>query len=332
MNDMQFVASLLDSKETRPVLLDIGAAGAPPGVWGPIASQSIYVGFDPNARELTQTHGGMFWKETLINAAVTCTPGQDEVTFYETKAPYCSSTLPPDEESLSDYLFADLFAVESRAHVKAVTLAEALDKAELRSVDWFKTDSQGIDLRLYQSLPDEIRDRVLAVDIEPGLIDAYVGEDLFTDVHRELTREGFWLSRLKVKGSARVRAATRRALQASDEATTDEALAWALRRSPGWCEARYLRDAKWLVEHNSAEREFILLWVFALLDEQLGHALDVAYVFGKYFPGHASCNEMIQIPRNRILSVLSRRDAGGRKLLRGLLNRFVSLFDPFSRP
>ena len=61
-----------------------------------------------------------------------------------------------------------------------------MDRLSLSGIDWLKTDSQGTDLRIFNSLRPEVRSRVLAIDIEPGLIDAYVGEDLFVDAHKEL--------------------------------------------------------------------------------------------------------------------------------------------------
>ena len=85
------------------------------------------------------------------------------------------------------------------------TTRAILDRLSLDRIDWFKTDSQGIDLRLFNSLRDEVRSRVLAVDIEPGLISAYLGEDTFVDVHKNLTRSGFWLSNVNVCGTVRMR-------------------------------------------------------------------------------------------------------------------------------
>ena len=66
-----------------------------------------------------------------------------------------------------------------------------LDISRLRTSDRF--DSQGIDLRLINSISSDVLSRVMAIDTEPGLIDIYQGEDLFVDVHRDLTSNGFWL-------------------------------------------------------------------------------------------------------------------------------------------
>ena len=39
-------------------------------------------------------------------------------------------------------------------------------------IDWYKSDSQGTDLRIFDTLLDVVKDRVLAVDFEPGILDA----------------------------------------------------------------------------------------------------------------------------------------------------------------
>ena len=201
------VNNLLAQLEIRPVLLDIGASGDPPEIWDAIAPRSVYVGFDPDLREMRELSDGRFHKTIIANEAVVAAEAA-EVSFYLTRSPHCSSTLPPDSAALSNYLFSDLFAVERQAKVRATTLNALMDRLALPAVDWFKTDSQGTDLRLFTSLRPELRDRVLAVDLEPGLIDAYLGEDLFVKAHEHFTRNGFWRSNFKVMGEVRMRRAT----------------------------------------------------------------------------------------------------------------------------
>jgi hypothetical protein len=54
---------------------------------------------------------------------------------------------------------------------------QALIKININYIDWFKTDTQGTDLRLFKTLPSKIADHVLAAEFEPGILDAYIGED-----------------------------------------------------------------------------------------------------------------------------------------------------------
>jgi len=277
------IENLLTTLKIQPVLVDIGASVAPPPQWTPLAQHSIYVGFDPDRRELHDIPDGQYKRSIIVNEAVTSAPEQREVNFYLTRSPYCSSTLLPDTESLADYLFADLFEVEREVLVRASSLNAVLERLGVQSVDWFKTDSQGTDLRLFLSLKPDLRNRVLAVDIEPGLIDAYQGEDLFVDAHRELLRQGLWLSSLEVKGSVRMRRTTLQAIASQHCNLRDIDIYQAVRRSPGWCEARYLRTLKSLRERNADTRDYTLLWVFSMIEQQWGYALDIAQAYRQQF-------------------------------------------------
>lgn len=194
-----------------PVLVDVGASLGSPDVWRPIAANSTYLGFDPDRREAASAAQGGFRRTVIVNEAVTSEPGTAEVRFFLTRAPACSSTLEPDLASLANYHIHDLFLTERQATVPAATLDAILARLGLDRIDWLKCDSQGTDLRIFRSLGERLRPGVLALDIEPGLIDAYRGEDLFVDAQKHLVANGFWLSRLEVKGAVRARSATLRA-------------------------------------------------------------------------------------------------------------------------
>ncbi len=273
---------LLSDLEIHPILIDIGASGAPPNIWDTIAPHSIYVGFDPDLREIHEISDGRFRRAVIVNEAVSSSEDK-EVRFYLTKSPYCSSTLRPDTDALSDYAFSDLFTVEKETTVRATTLNEVLRRLSLPRIDWFKTDSQGTDLRLFTSLSDDISSRVLAIDIEPGLIDAYVGEDMFTDVHEALTRKGFWLSNMNVCGTVRMKSATVRDLTAKTGDIDGALIERVVRQTPCWIEARYFRTIKSLIQADAGRQEFALLWVFAMVDNQPGFAIDLAMEYEQRF-------------------------------------------------
>jgi hypothetical protein len=298
----RIIDSALTTLNIQPVLLDIGASGTPPPQWKPIAHRSVYVGFDPDRREFRDVPDGQFARSIIVNEAVTSIPGRNEVRFHLTHSPYCSSTLPPDAESLSHYLFSDLFSVEREVSVRASSLNVVIERLGLQGVDWFKTDSQGTDLRLFQSLADDIRDRVLAVDIEPGLIDAYQGEDLFVDAHRELLRQGFWLSSLDVKGSVRMKRTTLQAMARRRPGLKDVHIYQSIRPSPGWCEARYLRTLGSLSKRDADRRDYVLLWVFAMLERQWGYALDIAQAYHERFGGDDVLTVLEAAPLKHILA------------------------------
>jgi len=274
---------LLASLDIHPILVDIGASGEPPRIWAPLIRRSVYVGFDPDLRETHELSSGSVYRGVILNQAVTSEPTDGNVEFYLTRFPFCSSTLEPDSQSLSNYVFADLFTVEKRVSVKATRLDNVLERLALAGIDWLKIDSQGTDLRLFNSLGAETRSRVLALDIEPGLIDAYRGEDLFIDAHRELTHNGFWLSNLQVQGTVRMRRATLEQMLATENDLSRDRVEKSVRVSPGWVEARYLRTLEWVLHHNLTKREYALLWSFALLDGQVAFAFDLAVEWERIF-------------------------------------------------
>lgn len=273
---IQSVMPLLKRHDLHPVLVDIGASGPPRQTWDMIAGRSIFIGFDPDLREIRELGGTGFFRAVMIDQAVTAERGEEEIGFILTRSPYCSSTLEPDLPALSEYAFADKFQVERRVSVKATTLDAVLKRLELSSIDWFKTDSQGTDLRLFNSLPDNVRDGVLCVEVEPGLIDAYKGEDLFIDAHRNLMAQGFWLADANICGNARVRQSTIQHLQTLRPEVDADYVRYRCPTSPGWVEATYLRSVDQLAHRQAPARDYVLLWTMALMCHQWGFALDVA--------------------------------------------------------
>ena len=173
--------------------------------------------------------------------------------------------------------------MEARASVRATTIDKILKRLDLPSVDWVKLDTQGTDLRLINSISPEILSRVMAIDTEPGLIDIYQREDMFVDVHRDLTKNGFWLSGMRTGGFVRMRRETLKAAHAINPKIDEQYIRTSVRSSPAYLEARYLRTLEWLAERSFSAREYILLWIFALTDDQLGFALDLGVEFERIF-------------------------------------------------
>lgn len=256
------------------VLVDVGASGTPPAAWRSVASVATYVGFDPDPREVSTKDPFGFSRFEIVTRAVSDDP-TGSVTFNLTRSPYCSSLLRPNWANLDDYRFSELFEVERTVEAPAVMFDPALDELSIGSIDWLKLDSQGKDVDLYLSLGDARRRALLAIDVEPGFLDFYEGENTFVEAHRVLVADGFWLSRLDLQTCPRVTRATRTALvEAGDQEALD-----ALTRvagSPTAAEARYLRSIPHLEQRGSPPRDWALLWLFAMTDDRPGFALDVA--------------------------------------------------------
>ena len=279
--------------DLTPVLVDVGASIKPPEIWDPIAAHSIYVGFDPDLRDLNEVRDGKFKRAYTIAAAVTDGSGGDRTSFFLTNSPYCSSTLEPDGNALRDWLFAPLFEVNRKARAKAMTLGGVVKELGLSGIDWVKTDSQGTDLRVLTAMPDDMFAALLATDIEPGLIDSYRDEDLFIDAHRELLNRGFWLSELTIGRCIRLRPDTLRAVANRHPGLTATAMEKKLKSSPGWANARYMRTLD-ACKDMSASR-LSMLWIFSLLGNQLGYCLDIAVHFERCFGDEILTKETIAL-------------------------------------
>src|SRR6185436_5595133 len=194
----QLISDLFARCDIEPVLIDIGASGGTPRIWTSIRSHSTYVGFDGDSREMTHhPQEAEFRHARFVHEAITADPaagaGGGKVRFYLTRSPYCSSTLRPNTLVTDNFLSAESFIIDREEEVTASSLDDVLERLNLSRIDWMKIDTQGTDLRIYHSLREDVRNHLLAIDIEPGLRGAYMGEDLFSDVHQGLVAEGFWL-------------------------------------------------------------------------------------------------------------------------------------------
>lgn len=277
------VDQLFERYGLHPVVLDIGASGPPRTTWDFVARHSVFVGFDPDLREISELAGTGFYRAVMVNEAVTAEKDKDRITFFLTRSPYCSSTLEPDLNVQADYSLADLYEVERQVEVKATTLDAVLRRLDLERVHWFKVDSQGTDVRLFNSLSPQVRDRVLCVEVEPGLIATYKGEDVFTEAHRVLIEQGFWLSDANLCGSPRIRQSSMLRLRQSQPAFDATMAGARCRVAPSWVEATYLRSIDHLTRQSAPATDYVLLWAFALVGKQWGFALDVAWAYEERF-------------------------------------------------
>jgi hypothetical protein len=185
------------------VLVDVGASGTPPKEWRSIAEMSSFVGFDADLRELREDNAFGFRRFVMINMAVVDTERQ-EIELHLTASPHCSSMLKPNMANLANYGCTELFEVEKITRIAATRLDAALRSVGLSHVDWLKLDTQGKDLDIYRSLGRPEAKGVLAVDIEPGVIDFYEGENTFAPAHVYLVDDGFWLARANVQQFSRI--------------------------------------------------------------------------------------------------------------------------------
>lgn len=273
MSIIDKVLSREEFSERPPVLIDIGASGAIHSKWRDIARYSVCIAFDADEREMgyaVKENSG-FRKLYVFNCIVTDIPA-DETDFYLTESPFCSSTLEPDHERLKAWPFADLFTVNKRVRLTSATISSVLGELKIDKVDWFKVDAQGTDLRLFKSLGEERIRRALATEFEPGILDAYRGEDKLWSLIAFMDGQPFWMSSLEVRGTQRIRG------KLVDERIGRATWRWLsqfLTIAPGWAEVAYLRAFSEDVDCLDL-RDYLLGWLFATIERHHAYALEIA--------------------------------------------------------
>ena len=267
IHDVMTHSSLLSSP---PVLVDIGASGTIHKKWNPIAKYAICIAFDADSRdfEICESENKGWRKLYSMNRLVT-SESAEEVDFYLTKSPHCSSSLAPDQKALEPWAFSPLFEVDNIVKLPSVDLQSALLKVDVDYIDGYKTDSQGTDLRIFNSLPKEIINKILLAEFEPGIIDAYQGEDKLHNLLAHMEKEPFWISNMEIKGSQRINNLDLKTLNYFQQRSIESFL----KMAPGWCEISYLNKME---QSEMTLREYLLAWVFASLNAENGFALFVA--------------------------------------------------------
>jgi FkbM family methyltransferase len=310
---VNLVDRILNAEELRkapPILVDVGASGRVHPKWRRIAEHSVCVAFEPDERELAETNGsGSFKALHVFNRAVSENP-EGKTRFHLTASPFCSSRLAPDRAGVRPYAFAPLFEVERVVELETIDLPTALDRLELDRVDWFKCDSQGTDLRLLRSLGDECLSQLLIAELEPGIIDAYEGEDKLSDVMHFMETRNFWMSDLFVQGSQRIDAAVAAAELAPFERRF---LRVGAKRAPGWAEVEYFND---FTNETLGTREFLLGYLLAAIRGHDAFALELA-VRGKARFADPRFDDLKNSARRRIQVRLAKLPySAARELLR----------------
>ncbi len=261
-----------------PVLIDIGASENVNPKWRSFSKFSICIAFDADERDfsITSKESTEFKKLYKINRVVT-TESSNTHNFYLTKSPYCSSTLKPDLSSLSNYCFYDKFEIISEKSLPTVRIKEILNELNINYVDWFKSDSQGTDLRLFLDLGEQIYKNVIVTELEPGIIDAYISEDKLTDVLIKLKELNFWCSDFVVKGDVRMNHKLLNYLSKSN--FLKKIFHLSLKSNPGWAELMFFNS----FNEKKSLRDYLLGWVFSISQKHYGFAFELADKIRKNF-------------------------------------------------
>jgi hypothetical protein len=254
-----------------PVLVDIGASGKIHSKWKKIAKYSVCIAFDADNREFGYVENvASGFKKLYVYNCIVSDKSTDKIEFYLTKSPYCSSTLEPDLKALAEWSFADKFSIEKKVSLNNITLSKVLENLKIDRIDWFKTDSQGIDLRLFKSLSSDMQNNIIVAEFEPGFIDAYKNEDKLYDVVNYMSSRNFWMSDFITKGAERLTQSDLSDLTKYN--FLKKLVQFSHRKSPGWAEITYLNS----FNNNQTLRDYLLGWVFSVIHKQYGFSLKLA--------------------------------------------------------
>lgn len=259
-----------------PVLVDIGASGQLHNRWRAFAKHAVCIAFDADDRDFgyVESESGHFRKLYTFNHIVSDTATEaansGQTNFYLTASPHCSSLLRPRPDLIQEYAFAPKFEPANVVQLKTRSLRATLDSLNIGQVDWFKTDSQGTDLRLFRDLGDDRARRVLTAEFEPGIASIYEGEDKLYQVLHFMDETGsHWLAELLPKGSPRITPALLASF--TEQPLLKKFVLFSLRNSAVWGEMTYLN--RFADEATLTQRNLLLGWVFATTLKQHGFAL-----------------------------------------------------------
>ncbi|MCW9065910.1 MAG: hypothetical protein OQJ78_06385 [Ignavibacteriaceae bacterium] len=276
---IQKILSEPDLKEKPPVLIDVGASENINSKWKQIAKYSVCLAFDADERDFQfiEKEQGTFKKLYVYNC-IASDKDQSKADFFLTSSPYCSSVLEPDIEKLKPHIHSQLFNVEKKVRLNSIHIQKAIESAKLDYVDWYKSDSQGIDLRLFKSLDEKILKKVIVAEFEPGIIDAYIDEDKLYSVLKELNETGFWLSDIQIKGVPRL---SKESLDAEFKGNLFKKLIKeSLKKAPGWGEMTFINSYE---NSELDKREYLLGWLFISLERHHSFAFELAVLGLKKF-------------------------------------------------
>lgn len=119
-----------------------------------------------------------------------------DATFSLRAYPACSSLLEPRPELVEHYGLEEYFRLVEARPVHTETLPRILETFGIDSVDYLKTDLEGLDLEVIRS-SETLLASALAIQCELRFQPFYVGEPAFHEANAYLAEQGFELITLR---------------------------------------------------------------------------------------------------------------------------------------
>jgi len=275
------IETLFEDLQLRPVVMDIGATGEAPPLWNEIAPYATYVGVGPASSPSGPGLLSRFRKTHLVERIVTAREA-DTVSLHIMRDPIYSSVFEANPQAMMDFLDPHL-EPQGEESLPATTIEAILRDLSLPRVEWLHTNVNGVDYPLFESLSEELKGGVVALDSCLNLVELCVVEESSVARYPEIIQKGFWLSRAFNSGPIRMRQPSLQRLHELDPAIDEKFVTQYHRRSPGWVFVRFFRTLGWLAERRAPPRDYALLWSFALIDGQFGFCTDLLLDYERRF-------------------------------------------------
>lgn len=124
-------------------------------------------------------------KEQLHYFPVALGLNNEEVPFYETQHPMCSSLYPPNWELMRHYNNLEVASLKSKSSIKTQSLDFFLKENNINDVDFIKIDIQGAELSVFQG-GENILEKTIFIVSEVEFIPLYEQQPLFGEVCKYL--------------------------------------------------------------------------------------------------------------------------------------------------
>lgn len=135
-----------------------------------------------------------YFKRVVFKNAISGTEGRRK--FYQRKFLPCSSFLQPNEQVVQSYGLEKYFELDRAFDIDCITLDALVSKAEIRRIDFLKTDLEGLDFEILNSAPRLISS-CLAIKCELRTHPLYRGEPSFIKSIGLLESAGFEVISIK---------------------------------------------------------------------------------------------------------------------------------------
>ncbi len=303
---IDIIFEIPEIKEKPPVLIDIGASKFINPIWKIIGQKSIIVALDADKRDIEyiETIRKDYPKLILVNKIIAPKSliNNAQCSLYLTKSPYCSSILKPNIELLQNFHYSDYFEIEEEQKLEAIDLPSLLNEFNIDYIDWFKTDAQGIDLRLFDSLDNKVQNEVIVAEFEPGLLPFYIGEDVLLHIMNYMSKLDFHIGDIDVKGPIRINKNDYNSLYSSK--IGEKIAKHVLKKQPGWATIQYYNN----LTNRSGARAFYISWLFQSLLKNHPYAYSLAQQASR-FSDHGELNRYIlNYSKSQLTGLLFKKD------------------------